>query len=563
MTDLIVERLHARAAVNGPDDDARVRSLLTDLAGRRLEEALASSTLPPGEWCVRRLDVSLTLDQFAGDAALGRRWAGDVTRALIAALADGGPEVVHYARPPDAVADMIAGLALGITGREWAWRAAGALTPADPDPAVDPAGAALAALERDQTAVVHVLSAAVRAAGLASVHRLLTAPGWQRAAAVVLNASGRPAQTWLQAEPSADDSPDGAVGPVTDPMPIVAGILARSSFAQAWRRSRLRPSSATVRAWAVLAAAEVEPAVLRRPIAAQVLAALPAAVDPTVVTTSEYPSPTDATVVGVAPDSTWVGDHAPSRAVRAAPPPADPLTTALDPTPGAAAGPGSTGSISGPDGGGTPAEEPPRGDATLPPPGSPRPEEDLPASLRPFSEDTPIVGRGDEGFATVWGGLVHLFATAAEAGLPDEAFADQALAARPSPWVLFHLAHAMTGYAPDGLADPATRAVAGLPPRAPVPTPAPGAGERAQLALLADRWVRVTAGRLDPAGHAVSPQEVVTRLVRRSGNVRHSPGWIEFELRLSDVDVDVRRAGLDLDPGFVPWLGAVVVIRYA
>ena len=51
-------------------------------------------------------------------------------------------------------------------------------------------------------------------------------------------------------------------------------------------------------------------------------------------------------------------------------------------------------------------------------------------------------------------------------------------------------------------------------------------------------------------------------LVRRHGRVVVVPGWVTFHLRLADVDLDVRRAGLDLDPGFVPWLGSVVVIRY-
>jgi hypothetical protein len=55
---------------------------------------------------------------------------------------------------------------------------------------------------------------------------------------------------------------------------------------------------------------------------------------------------------------------------------------------------------------------------------------------------------------------------------------------------------------------------------------------------------------------------VVIRLARRTGTVVHVPGWIEFRLRLDDVDPHVRRAGLDLDPGYVGWLGAVVVIRY-
>jgi len=40
------------------------------------------------------------------------------------------------------------------------------------------------------------------------------------------------------------------------------------------------------------------------------------------------------------------------------------------------------------------------------------------------------------------------------------------------------------------------------------------------------------------------------------------PGWIELVLPLDSVDTSVRRLGLDLDPGWLPWLGRVVKIRY-
>jgi hypothetical protein len=40
------------------------------------------------------------------------------------------------------------------------------------------------------------------------------------------------------------------------------------------------------------------------------------------------------------------------------------------------------------------------------------------------------------------------------------------------------------------------------------------------------------------------------------------PGWVEVYLPLDGVDVAVRRAGLDVDPGWVPWLGTVVMFRY-
>ena len=40
------------------------------------------------------------------------------------------------------------------------------------------------------------------------------------------------------------------------------------------------------------------------------------------------------------------------------------------------------------------------------------------------------------------------------------------------------------------------------------------------------------------------------------------PGWIELHLPLSSVETPIRRLGLDLDPGWLPWLGCVVRIIY-
>ena len=49
---------------------------------------------------------------------------------------------------------------------------------------------------------------------------------------------------------------------------------------------------------------------------------------------------------------------------------------------------------------------------------------------------------------------------------------------------------------------------------------------------------------------------------RRVAEIVVDPGWIEVRLQLEEVDVDLRRAGLDLDPGWLPWLGAVVRFVY-
>ena len=140
MTDLTVERLHARAAVADPDDAARVRGLLADLAARRLDEAMSAVPLPPGDWYVRRLEVPLLLDPARADAAIARDWARTVADALGTALGRAGPDVVRFRGRLDATADLVAALSLGRPDREWAWRAAGVIADGDPGPASRPPG---------------------------------------------------------------------------------------------------------------------------------------------------------------------------------------------------------------------------------------------------------------------------------------------------------------------------------------------------------------------------------------------------------------------------------------
>ena len=55
---------------------------------------------------------------------------------------------------------------------------------------------------------------------------------------------------------------------------------------------------------------------------------------------------------------------------------------------------------------------------------------------------------------------------------------------------------------------------------------------------------------------------LLTRLVRRAAVVSGDPGWIDIRFELRNVSLELRRAALDLDPGFVPWLGVVLRFRY-
>jgi hypothetical protein len=51
-------------------------------------------------------------------------------------------------------------------------------------------------------------------------------------------------------------------------------------------------------------------------------------------------------------------------------------------------------------------------------------------------------------------------------------------------------------------------------------------------------------------------------LVRRPGRVAMTDTHIDVCFDLSVVDMRVRRAGLDLDPGLVSWLGYVILFHY-
>jgi hypothetical protein len=51
-------------------------------------------------------------------------------------------------------------------------------------------------------------------------------------------------------------------------------------------------------------------------------------------------------------------------------------------------------------------------------------------------------------------------------------------------------------------------------------------------------------------------------LVLRPGLVYSTATHLEVGFALTQVDLRIRCAGLDLDPGWLPWLGRVVTFRY-
>ena len=263
MTQLYVERLTATACAS---QAARASRLLSGIAEHGLDQALAEAGLASGDWCVRRVDIELRLDDRHTDAWLEGRWAQALVSALKQRIAAHRNDAVDYRRPAEGLADLLAGLAVGRTEREWAWRQLGLLGAGDPGGAAPRAAACAAARRRPELALAALVEAADRV-GVVALHRMLGGDGWAELAAVVAGALGVPGLPAARAtlpETGTDRTAERVAG----------RIVPRSRLAAWFRRARVRVDAQTAGAWAVLVAAEAEPAALRGDRAGAVLSAL-------------------------------------------------------------------------------------------------------------------------------------------------------------------------------------------------------------------------------------------------------------------------------------------------
>lgn len=180
-----------------------------------------------------------------------------------------------------------------------------------------------------------------------------------------------------------------------------------------------------------------------------------------------------------------------------------------------------------------------------PPVAEPRPDLVLPEAIAARPE-----GWSDHGGLLF---LIHLLTEHVEALL--EAAPD-----RPLSWILHALALHLLDLAED---DPAALAFAGLPPDAPPPT-APRAGSAPQPIRPAEEAGIAAIAAALRAGLAAQIKDLpLEAICARRALIVADPGWFSVHLALDSVDVAVRRAGLDLDLGHVPWLGVVVEFVYA
>jgi hypothetical protein len=539
MTTLAIGAL--TATVLEPDGEMThvrdVDRLLHRVADHGLPRRLDELGFSEGEWCLRRVDSSFVYDPDRHQAAAEEDWADSLTAALVEALRSTSPvrpaaaaaattvtgqaSGVHYRHRDDAVVDLFTSVTGGSLERAWAWCQLG-LVP-DAGPWADPRTAALDVLARHPHTALRALRAAIAYPGPAALHRLLGLSGWcalARIIAVAVGATGHAVDTLLQAQAALRSGRLGAYdhglpGQTVGQRPVQPSVPSGTGpariplgIAQALVAAGLRTDPVTVRAWAIVALVDADPTALRRRDAVERVESL---ADTMVDLLTGQPAGLQVarpTETGARPTVPAAGDGAVNE------------TAARPAVP--AAGDGAVAKMADPARDGT-----------------------------------------EQGATTAWAGLVFLHNTAQAANVPALPECDARLARRTLCWVLHQLAGRLAPVMAD---DPAALAFTGLSPGDPVPAGEPvTADEEAALDETAAVWRECTwaavAGAREPSWRR-SVEDTVAAVVRRRGRIVAEPGWVDVVLDLNEVDVEVRAAGLDLDPGWVPWLGTVVRFRY-
>jgi hypothetical protein len=161
---------------------------------------------------------------------------------------------------------------------------------------------------------------------------------------------------------------------------------------------------------------------------------------------------------------------------------------------------------------------------------------------------------------TKFGGLLFLLGAIEELKLVDEILASDSLGLRPLRWTMSSLALAIV---PARIDDPAALAFAGLPPHAEPPLAVAEPMTEAEAIAIQTLAARIVGRLRASLEWPDEPGATLTEFVcHRRAEIVAEPGWIEVKLSLDEVSTEIRRAGLDLDPGYIPWLGVVMKFGY-
>jgi hypothetical protein len=475
------------------------------------ERALDAAGLPEdGELCLSNIRAPIRLHLAGADASLAEEWSRILAEEILRAMRD--RRAVFYYSRRRALMDLAVSVARGDLSRSWAWRQLGLWRAGDAVGETEAIFELVRAVSSDPAAVIPALNALAEAGCLERVARRFTPRHWTTLATAALNEAG---VTDLVKE--AADKPSSRA--LRDAMRVInsSRLLPVITTSQSLAGESLE----ACRAAAALVALEAEPARLRSESAGAMVGLIAGAIR--------------SAITGLSPSLPGMSEanHGANQKIVNETPREDARPSAPDVAPGA--------------------------------PGAPA----IKRNSRPHTEQN--AEEGEEGSEaadrrrralTRFGGLLFLLGLVEELKLVDEILAHPALGVRPFRRAMLWLALAL---APIEENDPAALAFAGLQPDAELPLEhePPGETETVAINSLAARIVEHLSALIDQRVEWRGDRAALIEFVcRRRAEIVADPGWIEVRFSLDEVATEIRRAGLDLDPGYVPWLGVVVRFIY-
>jgi hypothetical protein len=574
MKSIAINRFHARyrLAAGAQTHQERLQRILAEVLDGGLEAAVQRSGIDPAaEVCIRKIYALVTLDLGQSDSALATKLTLAIAEGIDFGLGQEGVDLVRYGSRAHAVIDFAVGALSGDFSRFWAWRRLGFC---DVESVTSSAEAvrlivrALTAEPRHATVTIAQL-----AANQTLFERLL-----QNASQAQLLALGQAAveAIGVHADVLLAAAEEFALPIQVDPARrlIERSMIARATVASG--RIKLATESQS-RALAALAICECEPVLLRAPLesartlihaVAQALVDFGDSVVPilrplsdqrTVIRGGRLP-PASASgpesthaAIGTDQDATTLTAHVPSKG----PAHAQPVVptklrkdaTTLRPHRHSKSSahvqpvvPTKSRECT------SPAHPPSLGDRKGQREAQLAPDQHLPPEVRRTAR-------------TRFGGLLYLIHLAGRMELAERILQDRRLSERSPRWCLHQLAMALVAVP---ASDPAALAFAGLLPDSEPPCqhqPPPVDAETAAIGELHREFLRALHELLD---RPCDPKRTLLDFVcRRPAEITADPGWLEVRFSLDDVRTEIRAAGLDRDPGWVPWLGMVIRFVYA
>ena len=483
-----------------------------------------------GELCIRNLFAQVHLNLDGTDESLTRKWSLALAEEIGLAMRHGATSnVVVYHSRRQAMMDLAISVSRGDLRRGWAWRQLGLWRSRDVASKSQAISELVRSLCAETALVVPVLRALAEAGALDRIAVGLSEWQWEELALAALSERG---PAGVLDEASYSPSPRA----LRDALLVLKRSLLLGVIASS--RPFRDASPAVCRALAVLAVLDVEPMLLRTETVQAVIGIVADAVrsgrNETIKGSDEVAGPA---VEQLAESMSASAQLAESMSASA---------QSVDSETAAPVTPGDTDT---PELSHDPARRTREVELGKPPyPGTERDQKDTkPTDLRQRA-------------LTPSGGLLFLLGVVEDLKLPEEVLAHPALGARRFLWVIHQLALALADIHPN---DPAALAFAGLPPQAKPPSDDEEAPSEIEALALNSFVARIVESLRSLLEREDDPNKVLLEFVcSRCAEVVAEPGWIEVRFSLDDVSTEIRRAGLDLDPGYLPWLGVVVKFIY-